>query len=577
MKKIYSIVIMLIALLNATALLAQTTYYSKASGNANQTTTWGINADGTGTAPSGFTTSSDLFILRSASTLSINGNWTIGAGVTLQLDGVLNVSSNNDDITVNGTIIFTAVNSTQITLTGGGNGNDFTLSANATLKTANVNGIRGTNASLPTTISGNSSIILNSGANYHFTGNANQATTGMPATVSSLTINNTGAGGSNIVTLSQATTVTSTLDLTNGVLNTNTNLLTLNAGSVVAGSSATSFVDGPLKKFGNTAFTFPVGKSGNGIHPISISAPASSTDAFTATYFRQPWNIRGTLGSPLTALGNCEHWRLNRDAGTSNVNVTITWNADSPCGNAYVTTLSGLTVGYSSGSGSWGLAAGTGTNISGTTTAGSVERVGVSNFGYFALGSLIAGGSPLPVMYDGVKAYAKNNGAQIEWSNLTERDIKSYKVERSSNGIDYTEIAAYEPKSNRNDKASYTHFDASPLAGANYYRIHAIEIDGKNIFSKILRVEMNGAVSLNLYPNPVTGRQMTISLTGMKEGNYNVRIINASGQDVFKKQLLNKSSSTSEMIELPASAKSGVYTMLISSDNFNTSRMFIIK
>jgi len=575
MKKFYSIIIMLIALLNATALLAQTTYYSKTSGNTNQTATWGTNADGTGTAPSGFTTASDIFILRSASTLGMNGNWTIGAGVTLQVDGLLNVINNNVDIFINGTIIFTSINSTQVSLTGGGTGNSFTLNANATLKTANVNGVRGAGASLPATASG--TITLSPSANYHFTGTANQATSGMPATVSSITINNTGASGSNIVTLSQATAVTGTLDLTNGVLNTNTNLLTLNAGSVVAGSSAISFVDGPLKKIGNTAFTFPVGKSGNGIHPISISAPASATDAFTATYFRQPWNVRGTMGTPLTALGNCEHWRLNRDAGSSSVNVTITWNADSPCGNAYVTTLSGLTVGYSSGSGSWGLAAGTGTNISGTTTAGSVERVGVSNFGYFALGSLIAGGSPLPVMYDGVKAYAKNNGAQIEWSNLTERDIKSYRVERSSNGIDYTEIAVYEPKSNRNDKASYTHFDASPLAGANFYRIHAIEIDGKNIFSKILRVEMNGAISLNVYPNPVIGRQMTISLTGMKEGTYNVRIVNASGQDVFKKQLLNKSSSTSEMIELPASAKSGVYTMLISSDNFNTSRMFIIK
>src|SRR6476620_822047 len=125
------------------------TYYSKATGNANTLATWGTNsADGTGTAPLNFTTSGDIFILRSASALTISGNWTIGTGVTLQIDGTLSATTNNNDITISGTVIFTNTSATQVSLTGGGNGNDFTLASGATLRTANVNGIRGTNASL---------------------------------------------------------------------------------------------------------------------------------------------------------------------------------------------------------------------------------------------------------------------------------------------------------------------------------------------------------------------------------------------------------------------------------------------
>ena len=189
------------------------TYYSKTTGNANTLATWGLNADGTGTAPANFSTAGDLFILRSASTLGLNGNWIIGANVTLQIDGLLSVTSNNDDITIDGTVTFTNTTSTQVSLTGGGNNNDFILSPGATLKTANQNGIRGANCSLPTTASG--AITLDIASNYEFDGSTNQATLGLPATVNNLTINNSGIAGNNTVTLANSMAITNSLTISN--------------------------------------------------------------------------------------------------------------------------------------------------------------------------------------------------------------------------------------------------------------------------------------------------------------------------------------------------------------------------
>ncbi|MBK8698311.1 MAG: hypothetical protein IPN29_01655 [Saprospiraceae bacterium] len=51
-----------------------------------------------------------------------------------------------------------------------------------------------------------------------------------------------------------------------------------------SGASNISFVNGSCKKIGNDAFIFPVGKE-NKIAPISIAAPAFTTDAFRAEYF----------------------------------------------------------------------------------------------------------------------------------------------------------------------------------------------------------------------------------------------------------------------------------------------------
>jgi hypothetical protein len=82
----------LILLLLLMAICSQaTTYYSQASGNANTLATWGTNpADGTGTSPTNFTTSGDVFILRPPSSLTTTTSlWTIGNNVTLQIIGSL--------------------------------------------------------------------------------------------------------------------------------------------------------------------------------------------------------------------------------------------------------------------------------------------------------------------------------------------------------------------------------------------------------------------------------------------------------------------------------------------------------
>lgn len=77
MEYIYKIFVSFFCLgLSLAPISAQTTYYSKASGNANIEATWGTNTDGSGTSPADFVTG-DVFIVRSGSSLTTNGPLTI--------------------------------------------------------------------------------------------------------------------------------------------------------------------------------------------------------------------------------------------------------------------------------------------------------------------------------------------------------------------------------------------------------------------------------------------------------------------------------------------------------------------
>jgi len=57
-------------------------FYSKASGNLNELSTWGRNADGTGEAPPNFSDNGQSFTVANRSATALGGAWTIGGGAS---------------------------------------------------------------------------------------------------------------------------------------------------------------------------------------------------------------------------------------------------------------------------------------------------------------------------------------------------------------------------------------------------------------------------------------------------------------------------------------------------------------
>ena len=475
----------------------------------------------------------------------------------------------------------------------------FTLNSGAKFTTSNAAGLNstGSTGSIQTAIRS-----FSTQADYEFRGantgvfNTGSSLNTEPSVVRNLTINN--ASGS--VALSKPVTIndpgagTSRLYMQNGPLITTTiNILTLNDGvqaTGVAGLQAnnynlTSFVAGPLKKVGNDAFIFPVGKIGSGLRRIGIIIPTPAVGSNTSTFFtaefkrENPQTLSNTLGAGLARISACEYWTLDR-TGTNQVRVLLSWENNSGCPGQYVTDISTLRVAHLLG-GTWINEGNQPSSVTGNNAAGSItsNNAGITpDFSPFVLASSSLITNPLPVVFADVKAYEKNGGVQIEWSNLTEKDVAEYTVERSANGNDFGAISLQLPASNQNDKASYDAFDASPIAGINYYRIKAEETTGKIVYSKILSVNIGAqARGLRVYPNPVNGNQLTISLTNLKRGQYSLQVINNAGQDIFNQMITNYGSRMTQTLDLPSSVKPGVYNMVVTGNDYRESKMFVVQ
>ncbi len=455
----------------------------------------------------------------------------------------------------------------------------FTLASGAAIATAHNSGLSSSGATGSIQVGGTRT--YSSTANYEFRGASTGSFSTSGNNVNSLIINRVGGE----VVAARDFIVNGALTLTNGYLTTSaTNTVTI-GGSGTASTSNGAFVNGPLivTRTSTAAITLPVGTVSGGLRTIGITPNnTNSTTTFTAQAFRSsPQSLpNGTVyGSGISKVSGCEYWTLVRNSGSRNANVTLSWSAQSNCSTTpYVTELSSLRVARLTGTSWVNAGPGTGAGMPSTITAGTITSDVQTTFGTFALATTTSSENPLPVMFSDVRAFSKNAGVQIEWSNLTERDIQKYTVERSSNGIEFTEISMYAPKSNRDDKASYDHFDAVPFNGANFYRVKVYENGGKIIYSKILRVETgNTKTGFNVYPNPVTGNQLTVSLNGVGQGKYAVSIAGSNGQQVYRTTIMNAGNGTSQMIELPASVKPGVYNVTITDGQFRSTKMIIVQ
>src|SRR6185503_12053204 len=133
----------------------------------------------------------------------------------------------------------------------------------------------------------------------------------------------------------------------------------------------------------------------------------------------------------------------------------------------------------------------------------------------------------------------------------------SYTVERSVNSVNFSAIDEQSPRTNNNEKESYSADDASPSAGSNYYRIKVLEISGKVMYSKVMKVDIGrSAQGFTLYPNPVKGNQVSLSINN-KAGQYTIKVLNTSGQEVHSNRLTHQGGSLTQTVELPASVKPG--------------------
>jgi hypothetical protein len=379
-------------------------------------------------------------------------------------------------------------------------------------------------------------------------------------TFNNVTFNNSGSG----VTLASPADVSGTATFTSGIVGTTvTNLLTMNAGSAVAGGSATSHINGPMAKTGTTAFTFPVG-NGTIYRTIGIGVPSASS-TFRAQFLRTNPVIAVSpysLGPGLTRTSACEYWTLDRTAGTGNATVTLSWAANSPCpSGTYVNDIATLRVARHTGAGGFWQDQGQTANT-GNISAGTITSNTVSIFSPFTLAS--AGTlNPLPVTITQLNASKRGTGVVLSFANLTEKDVAYYELQRSFTASGFNTLQQIVPRHNNGTATSYEIIDAVNNEPVSFYRVKVKLITGEEVFTAVVKVSSADNYIIKVLSNPTTNKTINIQFSGNRPGTYELELFNSYGQKQLKQTVTAGGNFTTLSINLPSTIQTGTYFLHI--------------
>lgn len=174
-----------------------------------------------------------------------------------------------------------------------------------------------------------------------------------------------------------------------------------------------------------------------------------------------------------------------------------------------------------------------------------------------------------------------NNKTKVDlkWATATEENVSHFVVERSTDGVNYSDAGLVFAVGNSTQKVNYNLADdiSNVDAAVIYYRLCSVDVDGKFSYSdvRIIRVsnQKDNTVDIITYPNPVSNELRVTVPANWQNKKISFELFNANGQIV--KRINNSSSSQTETINV-SDLNRGFYVVRVSCDG-ETAQQKIVK
>jgi hypothetical protein len=173
---------------------------------------------------------------------------------------------------------------------------------------------------------------------------------------------------------------------------------------------------------------------------------------------------------------------------------------------------------------------------------------------------------------------SKNN-VDLKWITATEENVSHFVVERSTDGINFSDAGLVFAVGNSTQKVNYSLTDNISNINATviYYRLCSVDNDGKFSYSEVRVIRISGqgenTAAIIVYPNPVSNELRITVPANWQNKKVSFELFNANGQ--LMKRTDNSGSSQTETINV-SELNRGLYIVRVSC-NGETAQQKIIK
>jgi hypothetical protein len=152
-----------------------------------------------------------------------------------------------------------------------------------------------------------------------------------------------------------------------------------------------------------------------------------------------------------------------------------------------------------------------------------------------------------------------------------------YGIERSYNGTDFITVAQI-PASAANTSGSYQWLDKDVKSGNLYYRVRAIDADGKFLLSETIMINISRQNStIKVFPNPVTNKRVNITADMLERGSYTLELTNALGAVFIHLIIDHPGGMFKRNIHLDKMPFAGIYFIRLQSDKMKYSQSLMVE
>ncbi|WP_017259344.1 hypothetical protein [Pedobacter arcticus] len=183
--------------------------------------------------------------------------------------------------------------------------------------------------------------------------------------------------------------------------------------------------------------------------------------------------------------------------------------------------------------------------------------------------------NPLPVKLVSFQGKLdKANGITLSWSTASEQNNAYFELQKSNDGINWSLLQTITGKGNSDQLLIYSYADVSPFNGNNYYLLKQVDFNGKSSLTAPINVNFNLSQvnKLSAYYN---NGALAITAQGFTNGNGQIVVRNLNGQ-VITSQDVNLVNGVNEFA-VPVNLQSGLYVLSLLSTSGNQSLKFVAK
>jgi hypothetical protein len=210
-----------------------------------------------------------------------------------------------------------------------------------------------------------------------------------------------------------------------------------------------------------------------------------------------------------------------------------------PANNVLYDANSFFGSGQQLGAGNYAVYSGAADNVTiNNLIPGASYHVAVFEYNQFATGptyltsnpaTALFAGSPLPVQLISFSGVVNATTNVLTWKTASESNSKKFVIERSVNGVDYTELGEVTARGNSTSEQTYSFSDANRIPVA-YYRLHIVDAEGKAEHSRVIRLEVAAKEKTGLQVYPIVAPSaVTVTIQHTKKEEATLQLIDMNG------------------------------------------------